>query len=308
VSGALLYAPPWPVVRWFFALAQVLALAVIARFAAAQGRVGGRVGSCLLAVSCLAVSAHCTTLGVGQVGTLVVALLCLAHDAASTGRPGIAGLLVGVANLKPSIAGPFLLPFLIRPRRRTWIGAGAYLLLASAVAWWATATPPHELLRQMLWGAAILQEAGSGLHRLLPGDVAHAARTPLLLAVTVSVATLGLLRRLGGRPLLQHFAVAAVAGRLWTYHRDYDNGMLLFLLVAVGRLALERGSPWRLLAFLAVGASLWAPARLTAAMPVPLAQHLVWIAGLAWLLVDGRELRSPATRATLAPALPSPGS
>jgi hypothetical protein len=115
--------------------------------------------------------------------------------------------------------------------------------------------------------------------------------TPLLAAI-VLVPTVALLWAGRHRPLLDLFAIAAVAGQLWTYHKSYDNVMLVFLLVALGARALR--NPADVLAgfsFLLVGASLWLPASITDNAPFLVFQLVAWIGGLTVLLWRQPEAR-----------------
>jgi len=41
-------------------------------------------------------------------------------------------------------------------------------------------------------------------------------------------------------PIITHFAIASVAARFWTYHSNYDNVIVAFLLLALGYLAWNR--------------------------------------------------------------------
>jgi hypothetical protein len=85
------------------------------------------------------------------------------------------------------------------------------------------------------------------------------------------------------------FAIPAVIGRLWMYHRRYDDAMLVFLLVPLGLLALSRRTPATLVSFLIVGLSLSAPPRDSdQTTAVILAKVLVWIVGL-WHLLQCSE-------------------
>jgi hypothetical protein len=76
-------------------------------------------------------------------------------------------------------------------------------------------------------------------------------------------------------------------GRLWSYHHNYDDVMLIFLVVALGRLVLARPSPWTVLAFGVVGLSLWIPVRSwhkPYPMALQIAQMTSWLFGLAIVL------------------------
>lgn len=283
LSGMILFAPAWPAARWYFALLNLIALCVIGRYAWQAGRAFGRPAACLLAASTLALGSHSTALGVGQVGPIAVALLCLSAAALQQNQGWRAGFIGAIAALKPSIAGPFLLAVVVKAGGRSLCAITGYLVGASCVVWWLTSTDPGEMLQQMLWGADLLAEVGYGLHRVVPAERGPGGTFGLAALVSGLVVAWMLWRR--DTPVAIHFAVAAVAARLWTYHRAYDNLMLLFLLVPLGVIALER-EQWRWwTVFLAVGSTLWLPTRACALVPIQVAQHAVWIGGLAALLM-----------------------
>jgi Glycosyltransferase family 87 len=299
VSGALLFAGDWPTARLLYAALAAFALVGVGLWAYRLGAADGyrAAGAVLLAASA-AISAYCTTLQVGQYGGLVTALLVTALVLCQRGGrwDWLGGLLLGVALLKPTIAGPFLLAVLISGRYRAVAAACAYLAIASAVIWLQTNTSPLEMLLQMLAASETFVHDSQGLVApLLQLGLDRKVVTPLLAAV-VLVPTVALLWAGRRRPLLDLFAIAAVAGRLWTYHKSYDNVMLVFLLIALGAQALR--NPADLLAglsFLLVGVSLWAPASVTDNAPFLVFQLVAWIGGLTVLL-----LRQPEPR--IAPA------
>jgi hypothetical protein len=80
------------------------------------------------------------------------------------------------------------------------------------------------------------------------------------------------------------FAIAATTGRLWGYHRPYDDVMLVFLLVPLGKLALTDRSISTVLAFCLVGLSLWMPNKHIPRPVFQFAQISSWLFGLAIVL------------------------
>jgi hypothetical protein len=80
-----------------------------------------------------------------------------------------------------------------------------------------------------------------------------------------------------------------MAGRLWTYHRYYDDTILVFLLAAVGAAAIRGKSRVGAVTFAVLGASLWLPQRLVAddvglGITIWLPMILVWLAATGVLL------------------------
>jgi hypothetical protein len=87
------------------------------------------------------------------------------------------------------------------------------------------------------------------------------------------------------RPLVDLFAAASVIGRLWAYHKSYDNMMLEFLLVALAAAAFVRGTPIAWASFLVVGITVWMPASLSRSDWFLFLQIAVWLSGLLILFV-----------------------
>ena len=101
------------------------------------------------------------------------------------------------------------------------------------------------------------------------------------------------------------FAIAALTSRLWTYNLNTSNLILVFLLLALWRLAAETTTrDTRATAlFLAVGASLWVPARLSEHHVVQLAEHVTWLAGTVGLLI--LDTRAPVSEELTTPDRPA---
>src|SRR5262249_35288815 len=116
----------------------------------------------------------------------------------------------------------------------------------------------------------------------------------LVTMVIVVIPAILLMRSSRVQAPLTSFAIAAVAGRLWTYHRYYDDMMLVFLVIALGVLALRHQS-CRLLwmAFLAVGVSVWTPGRVIVLPAFQLVQISTWFIGTTILLVYAPTALSP---------------
>ena len=64
-----------------------------------------------------------------------------------------------------------------------------------------------------------------------------------MLGLTVIVSCAWIIYRSPHVSWLGIFAVASVASRLWTYHREYDNIVLVFLLAALGICAIQIRKP-----------------------------------------------------------------
>jgi hypothetical protein len=278
--------------RWFAGV-NALALTAIFLLGYRLAAPHGLVPALTLGASGTAMSANCTTLGIGQYGIIVVGQLVLCLWALSRGRAATAGMWLGLAAAKPILSAPFGLAFLLPWRLRALLAVAGVLLVANALAWWQTGAPPLEMVAQMLrLGQAFAHDSYGPMNALT------ALGVPLVIAevvtaVTCTAAAALLIARWKEAPVLIHFAIAAVAARLWSYHHLYDNLVLVFLLIALGDLANRRPTKWALAAFLAVGLSLWAPGKWNVLLAFQIAQILIWIAGLAVLLA-GTPRRPPA--------------
>src|SRR5260370_6394544 len=102
-SGALLFWPPWPEVRVWFALINFASLIWIIRFVAAYARDQSKLDRLLLVLSVTAIAALCTTIGVGNYPVIVVPLLVGAYTAYQAARLILSGLRMRLARLKPPL-------------------------------------------------------------------------------------------------------------------------------------------------------------------------------------------------------------
>jgi hypothetical protein len=103
-----------------------------------------------------------------------------------------------------------------------------------------------------------------------------------MIALLVAGITFALLR---GLELTTLFGLAAGFGRLWTYHRVYDNFMLIILLVALAD-AYARTERQELgVAMIALGASLWLPSNVADTGSIQITHVLIWSAGTIALAV-----------------------
>ena len=128
-------------------------------------------------------------------------------------------------------------------------------------------TPIHGFNEQIAMGISSFSSVLLDLHLDRKIATPLAAITGLLLA--------GVLMWLWrNSSTLTLFAIAATTGRLWAYHRPYDDVMLIFLIVALGKLVMTHRSIGTVFAFCLVGLSLWAPfPKRTIPLPLQIAHH-----------------------------------
>ncbi len=283
-TGYLIFGVPRSALRPWYALVAAGALGSIV---ACVWRLGRGLPPLDRAVPVLAVTSMasiCTDLGTGNYGLIVLALLLWALRAEEAGRTASGGLLMGVAQLKPNLAGPFLLVPLARGQWRMLAVSAAYLAVASLVIWIPTKTDPLEMCGQMVRAARRHVGASQGPLTLALGMGIPYERAVSLTALACVGICLALLVARRRDSLLVLYAIAAVASRFWTYHRNYSNLIIAFLTLALWRSAVTTGRrlAWGL--FLLVTASLWLPAK-AADHPVGAAiEDVAWLVGLVGLL------------------------
>ncbi|MGA2499663.1 MAG: glycosyltransferase family 87 protein [Tepidisphaeraceae bacterium] len=289
VIGTLLYWPPWEMLPLWCTAINLAALGYLAWWAsrlAPNARL-----AMLFAVGALACSGHVGTLRVGQGTIVVLALLAAAHRADCAGRPLVSGLLLGLALMKPTVAGPFVLCLLISGRWKALASCVLYLLGASCLIWWQTGVNPAEMTLQMFEASRRFLADGTGPMNLALRVIPDPGRASAALSIICLIAATATMYRLCARPLLELFGIAAICGRFWTYHRGYDDTAIIFLVAALTMLALETRRPTWFIAAVGVGVTLWMPGALYSDHTGPVMdavnvmRMLVWIPGAVLLAV-----------------------
>ncbi len=289
--GLALTWPEWPAVRVYFAAINAAALAFLMWWAYRQPRDATPEVRLLLAGAVLAFGGSCTATEVGQVSIVVTALLAAALWCDRNQHQYASGVLVALALIKPTISVPFAVALLITGRHRAVVAATIYGAVATAVTWAVTGASPLHMLQQMAAAAANYVGAGTvGVMDMLAAfgivSSAQVALTPVI--VGIPAAALMVTSR---HSLTLAFAVAAVWGRLWTYHKSYDDVMLVLLLLPLGVVAFSTRSRVALVSFAAIGALAWIPGRLLALPEIQMLQLLVWPVALIALFFTAREIR-----------------
>ena len=287
--GVVLTWPEWPAVRAYFALVNVVALAFLMWWAYHLPRDATAETRLLLMAAVGAFGGACTATEVGQVSIVVTALLAGALWSDRSGLPYLCGILVALAMIKPTIAAPFAVALLVTARYRAAIASAGYAVLASSITWMVTGVTPWHMLQQMAAASTTFINDGTlglvDIASLIGMSPAATVVLPLVVALP-GLALMAIVRP--SLPLA--FAVASVWGRLWTYHKSYDDLMLVFVLVPLGAYALGRvPSRTAMAAFLAMGVLAWIPGRLLALVEVQVLQLAIWPVALAVLLALSRQ-------------------
>ena len=283
--------PPvsWQAVRLYFGFLNLVALGIIGYWAYALGRPLGRWHALFLLGVANALVANLFSISAGQYSIIVNSLLIASLLFYNKRLDVLAGLALGIAMVKPQIAGLFFLAFLVKARWRIVLAATGYVVVATLLTSWWIHTNPVEMSLQM-WQASHQWIATGGgyspLKFMLLADPGNRYATGGI-ALTGMIAALVLMSLCRKCSILLLFAIAAVLGRMWTYHNIYDNTMLLFLLVYLG-VASVRDQPkiQSVAVFLLVGATLWSPVTYTGHgfLPLQIAHLLIWLLGLLTVL------------------------
>ncbi len=293
-ANVIFYWPPWAVAKGYFAFINLVCLLLVATWAYHVGAGGDERYSIVLATSVTAISSIATTVGLGQNSIIYTTLLAGVLVLYERRQRLLCGVLLGIALSKINIALPFALPFLFRRDAKVLAAAGAYIVVATlALGGWC-----HSGLLEMmrLWIAAAERFSGTpyGPASLLVGvgvSTGVAARVCAVGVLALAVIAMAAWRRL---PMLASFGLAAGFGRLWTYHRVYDNFMLVFLLVALADVWIRTRSRTVGAVTLLVGITLWFPIRSIDVPVVHLIHVLIWSVGIVVLGVSATNMQKRA--------------
>jgi hypothetical protein len=284
----LLVAPPvsWPVVRWYFALLNVAALAIIARWAFRQAVGPVQHSGFVLAALALSPISYVYCLSNGQFTILTTALVILMAAAVQQRWPVVAGLCAAGAMYKPHLGVLFMLILLLgREYMATGVAAAAGLI-TSSIPWALTGHNPVAFLRNMWSYSTTFDTQGlSGL--LMAVGLSDAVSVEVLLAAGVAAALL-LLWRFRCSDVRIQLAIAAAISMLWSYHKAYDYTVVVLLMVPLARQAMQAGSWMTSGALLFLCATNIVPLRMALhGLPAVQAGYaLSVVVGLAALLVE----------------------
>lgn len=283
-TGALIFWTPYDVMLPYYAIIMSAGLVFLALWAAHQGRPFGGYATLLLVASTLALASWVGAIFTGNYPLVVIPLLAAVLWLDEKRHPVLAGLLLGVAFVKPTVVGPFFLALLVKRRFVSAAVCALYILLASLFTWYMTHTNPLEMLRQMSAISAEFVVAGTGMVQFL---INHGIKPALATKyVGLVMGTLGFIALLASRKrdLLSLFAIAGITARLWSYHYYYDDNALLFALMVFALAAFSFKSRLAGACFLVLGGTLWMPARLTDIPAIQILENLIWI-GSAVMIV-----------------------
>jgi hypothetical protein len=251
------YAILWPLLgwlpvtpaRWLWAVTSVAALVWLARLTVQESGADTRLERAFAALLPLSLYGAGATIGNGQLIVHLLPLLVTGLLLNSRGRPAwrrdlFTAALVLLALAKPSVAAPFLwILFIVpgRPRPTLLVAVGYGILTLSASLF--QPSDPCSLLGDWAGRASeVAAQAGqTNVHMWL---AALGREEWILPASLLVLAGLGLhVYRHRHSDLWLLLGVTAIVARLWTYHRWYDDLLLLLPMIALFRIAKRDRSP-----------------------------------------------------------------
>jgi hypothetical protein len=303
----------WPSVRlarWVFVAFNLVAVAVVVWWS--HGLIAGTgARRWLFAGLALLNLGYSQTLINGNYGILVVAALMLAF-ALRARHPLAAGLLLGLAFVKPTVSAPFLVLLLADRRYRALVVMMVLAIASVALSVALTGTGPWTLVRESLEGTARFAKAPYAIWQLLR---ALGTGTAVALAVNAAVFVIPfavvLWRAVTQRTLeaswLSLAALAGLVARLFTYHNSIDNVLLTFLVLALARVAVDRHDARATALATAVVLSVLLPLVWTNSLMGHLLLYTIWLLGVSYVVVidvwPGAGMR-PELQADALPMIP----
>lgn len=262
---------------------------------AAHGWQAGLLGAAMA----MAISGNCSAIALGQFSILCAGLLAGQILSMQSNLQILAGACWAFSMIKPQIALPFALLFLLERQWRGVLAGGLVLaaLSAGAFGWtgvspldFFAAGPASEKLR-------FVRDSGfSGTLWIEWLDLPPRAATGIALGVLGLCGITLLLRDWrGGIPMVNAAGVCAMLGFVLFYHRQYDNQILVPLMLAMAAVALQEKTILAIAFAALLGLSLYLPAGMVAGSEaLSVLSFLAPVAGAGFLVV-----RRSSARATI---------
>ncbi len=233
--SACFWTPDYRSARALYQALTFAALGFLMWYGAKQMEFAGRPAALLGAAMPFAISGNGSAVSLGQFTIICVGFLALQIVLLQRNRPALAGVCWAFAMLKPHIALPFGVLFLLGPHWRGVLAGGLTLASLTALALWWTNVDPRDFWTQGVVGHRLkfveTTSYGSGLWVGAWGLNAQKA-TLFGIGIAGLFGVLLLLPRVREKFNLQTTAaVAAVMAMTLFYHRPYDNLLFIFLLL-----------------------------------------------------------------------------
>lgn len=291
-TTGLLLVPPveWTVTRWYFAVLSLLSLGLSAFCAYRWCRPTGSMPSAIAAAMVFAVFPSAICISYGQYAVPILGLQAAAILALDSKRSLLAGLLLGLALVKPQLTMLLVLALAAGGSVGAAFTAGSVAALGTLVMALVVGEAPWTVLvrsfTEAVHNAHNSQNPLPGLVAMLTGNRLSA---PVVAIAGVAVAIVSARRLRHERSALPLAAIAAILAMFWSSRKHMDVPLMTLPLVLVG-LDLARTRGMREGAFFGLlGLTLWAPVRDDQwALPVvEIADTLIWMAA-GWHILFGR--------------------
>lgn len=282
--------------RFYHVFLNLISLGILSRFAYQLGLPFGRMAAYFFVFTSLAISSNCTTLNNGQYGLIVNAFLIIVYWLLQANKNYLAGLFMGIALVKPNISAPYLLSLVIKRKFKTVILAFVYIISATFAIAHTTRLNFEKVIGSFLNQIKYVADDGVSSINIIMKFGISTEITLVLLTTIGLVLGIVIFQKLQHTSLLTLFACAAVIGRVFTYHRPYDDLMLVFLLLALLTLAFSYPSRLNIIIVSLVGLTLWLPLSIqNLASPYwSIFQNTIWLIALVYLLVNSWERENNA--------------
>ena len=242
----------------------------------AMAAVGGMAGAAF-ASNCFVMQA--SQFSIVCVGLILQQMLFLEHR-----RGVLAGVCWSLAMLKPQIALPFAMLFLLEKQWRGLLVGCIILGALSLFACWWTEVPPSRVIDHWLFGMSMKfsGDTSHGLGRIANAfDLDHRVVqwTALLLMGGLGMVGWWLVQRRKYQiDILPAAGICAVAGEVLLYHHRYDQIMLFPTLLALLVWAARAPTPSKITMALLMACSVWAPMRIVSMLPAEdVSLKVVWL-------------------------------
>ena len=255
------YVTLWPLLgwlplepaRWLWALTTVIALAVMVWFIVRESGASDAWERACAALLLLAMNQTGVVVGNGQLllhvlPPLVIGLALIERGHGSWTDDALAAACLVFAMVKVTLAAPFLWLVLFAPRTmgqdRRWpfrlrpalLVATSYALLTVFAASFQDARLWQQLREWVRIGGRVAERRGDYANVSAWLIDAGFGRLALPAAIVLFVALGIWLYRYRAADLWVRLGVTAIITRLWTYHRQYDDVMVVLALVALFRI------------------------------------------------------------------------
>ena len=192
-----------------------------------------------------AISGNCTAIALGQFSIICAGFLSLQVLAMQANRGVLAGICWAMAMIKPQIALPFALLFVLQRKWRGLFSGASLLAVLTAAAFWWTGWSPWDFFHQSLATEKLLFIRNTGFSGTgwiewidLPPRAAVAIAFAFIATAGVAVLLYDWRSKVS---LLNGAGLCAMLGFLLFYHRQYDNQMLFLLMLAATARVLQNG-------------------------------------------------------------------